>query len=46
MDINTIRVIRSSVNDKETEVNKQKDKKQDKKDESKICLKLADYMVF
>ena len=46
MDISTIKLIRNSLNIKETEIGKSPDKKQDKKDDIKGCLKLADYMVF
>lgn len=46
MDINTVKVIRNSLNIKEVGSDKSKDKKQDKKEDVKGCLKLADYMAF
>lgn len=46
MDINTKKLIRNSINSKEIEASKPQDKKMDKRDERKGCLKLADYMAF
>lgn len=46
MDINTIKVIRNIVNNKEAESNKTQEKQLDKRDDKKGCIKLADYMAF
>jgi hypothetical protein len=46
MDINTIKLVRNSVNSKENEADKLQDKKLEKLNDKKGCLKLADYMAF
>lgn len=46
MDINTIRLIRNGLNDKEAEAEKSQIKKKEKGNSEKGCLKLADYMIF
>jgi hypothetical protein len=46
MDINTIRLIRNSLDSKKAQIDKGQDKKQDKNDDIKGCLKLTDYMSF
>lgn len=46
MDINTIRLIRNGLNDKEVEAEKSQIKKKEKWNSEKGCLKLADYMIF
>lgn len=46
MDINTIKLVRDSINIKETESDKAQGKQPDNKNNKKGCLKLADYMAF
>lgn len=46
MDINTIRLIRNGLNNKEVKAEESQAKKGDKRDSTKGCLKLSDYMAF
>lgn len=46
MDINTFKIIRNSLSTKEAEADNLQEKKQEKKDDIKGCLKLSDYMAF
>lgn len=46
MDINTIKLIRNNISNKDIEIGKPQDKKIEKGNDRKGCLKLTDYMAF
>lgn len=46
MDINTVKLIRNSLNNKEVKAEESQAKKTDKRNSNRGCLKLSDYMAF